>query len=78
MADLLDTVRTEINARLEELRPIVQEAAGLEAALNALGGAEVSGTRSSHTLGEDLLYVSLPIGSAKASRVRCASRTRRR
>jgi len=30
----------------------------------ALGGAEVSGTRSSHTLGEDLLYVSLPVGSA--------------
>jgi hypothetical protein len=40
MADLLDTVREEINARLDELRPIAQEAAGLEAALNALGGAE--------------------------------------
>jgi signal transduction histidine kinase len=31
----------------------------------ALGGAEVSGTRSSRTLGQDLLYVALPIGSAK-------------
>jgi signal transduction histidine kinase len=30
----------------------------------ALGGAEVSGTRSSRTLGSDLLYVALPIGSA--------------
>jgi signal transduction histidine kinase len=29
----------------------------------ALMGAEVSGTRSSHTLGRDLLYVALPIGS---------------
>jgi signal transduction histidine kinase len=29
----------------------------------ALHGAEVSGTRSSNTLGEDLLYVALPIGS---------------
>jgi signal transduction histidine kinase len=29
----------------------------------ALSGAEASGTRSSHTLGQDLLYVALPIGS---------------
>src|SRR5262249_34130136 len=29
----------------------------------ALQGAEVSGTRSSRTLGRDLLYVALPIGS---------------
>jgi len=31
----------------------------------ALAGAEVSGTRSSRTLGQNLLYVALPIGSAK-------------
>jgi signal transduction histidine kinase len=31
---------------------------------HALRGAEVSGTRSSRTLGRDLLYVALPIGSA--------------
>jgi signal transduction histidine kinase len=31
----------------------------------ALQGAEVSGTRSSHTLGRDLLYVALPIGSVE-------------
>jgi len=30
----------------------------------ALGGAEVSGTRSSATLGTKLLYVALPVGSA--------------
>jgi signal transduction histidine kinase len=30
----------------------------------ALAGAEVSGTRSSHTLGMALLYVALPVGSA--------------
>jgi signal transduction histidine kinase len=29
----------------------------------ALQGAEVSGTRASHTLGRDLLYVALPVGS---------------
>ena len=31
---------------------------------HALDGAEVSGTRSSRTLGQELLYVALPIGSA--------------
>ena len=31
---------------------------------SALSGAEVSGTRSSHTLGTRLLYVALPVGSA--------------
>ena len=40
MPDLIDTIRKQIDARLNELRPIVQEAAGLEAALTALGGAE--------------------------------------
>lgn len=40
MPDLIDTIRKQIDARLNELRPIVHEAAGLEAALNALGGAE--------------------------------------
>ena len=40
MADVVDTIRIEINARLNELRPIVQEAAGLEAALNALAGSD--------------------------------------
>jgi signal transduction histidine kinase len=30
----------------------------------ALAGAEVSGTRASHTLGTQLLYVALPVGSA--------------
>jgi hypothetical protein len=39
MADLLDSIRTQIDARLDELRPIVQEAASLEAALNALDGS---------------------------------------
>ena len=46
MADLVDTVRKQINARLDELRPIVEEAAGLEAALNALQGMDgVAATR---------------------------------
>jgi hypothetical protein len=38
MPDLIDTIRKQIDDRLDELRPIVQEAAGLEAALNALAG----------------------------------------
>jgi hypothetical protein len=38
MPDLLDTTRREIEARLGELRPLVQEAAKLEAALVALHG----------------------------------------
>jgi hypothetical protein len=45
VADLLDTVRTEINARLEELRPLVQEAASLEAALAALERPEGAAAR---------------------------------
>ena len=44
----------------------------------ALRAPRSSGTRSSRTLDEDLLYVALPVGSATASRARCASPTRRR
>jgi hypothetical protein len=40
MADLLDTIRSRIGARLEELRPLVEEAASLEAALAALEGSD--------------------------------------
>jgi predicted transcriptional regulator len=39
MADLLDRIRTEIDARLSELRPIAEEAANLQAALTALDAA---------------------------------------
>jgi predicted transcriptional regulator len=38
IADLLDGIRTDINARLAELRPLVDEAAQLERALAALDG----------------------------------------
>jgi hypothetical protein len=53
MADLVDTIRSEIDARLHELRPIVQEAASLEAALNALAGSAgaVSGARRARPRG---------------------------
>jgi 3'-phosphoadenosine 5'-phosphosulfate sulfotransferase (PAPS reductase)/FAD synthetase len=37
--DLLETIRKEIDARRDELRPHVREAASLEAALRALSGA---------------------------------------
>lgn len=37
MADLLDRVRQQINTRLSELRPLVDEQRRLEAALQALG-----------------------------------------
>jgi hypothetical protein len=48
MADLVDDIRRQIDGRLAELRPLVQEAANLEAALGALAGADgqSSGTAS--------------------------------
>ena len=39
MADLVDTLRQEIAARLEELRPLTREASDLQRALDALNGA---------------------------------------
>jgi CRP-like cAMP-binding protein len=48
MADLLDQIRSDLDARLAELRPLVQEAASLEAALEALGNSGgAAGTRGS-------------------------------
>jgi hypothetical protein len=43
MADLIDTIRREIDDRLGELRPLAQEAANLEAALVALDGTGNAG-----------------------------------
>jgi hypothetical protein len=40
MADLLEGIRKQIDARMRELRPVVEEAASLEAGLAALDGAE--------------------------------------
>jgi hypothetical protein len=40
MADVVDDIRRQIDGRLAELRPLVQEAANLEAALGALAGAD--------------------------------------
>jgi hypothetical protein len=37
MPELLDEIRSEINSRIEELRPLVQEAESLQRALDALG-----------------------------------------
>jgi hypothetical protein len=39
MADLLESVRKQIDARMRELRPIAEEAATLEAALAVLDGS---------------------------------------
>ncbi|MGZ6725510.1 MAG: winged helix-turn-helix transcriptional regulator [Solirubrobacteraceae bacterium] len=38
MPELLDTIRQDINARLEELRPLAREASDLQRALDALNG----------------------------------------
>src|SRR5436190_530912 len=48
MGDLVDDVRQQIEARLAELRPLVQAAASLEAALRALasGDGQSPGTAS--------------------------------
>jgi DNA invertase Pin-like site-specific DNA recombinase len=38
MPDLVDAIRQEIDARLEELRPLAREASDLQSALDALNG----------------------------------------
>jgi len=38
MPDLIDAIRKEIDARLEELRPVAREASDLKRALDALNG----------------------------------------
>jgi CRP-like cAMP-binding protein len=46
MADFLDEKKREIDARLKELRPLVEEFHRLEAAAAALGGVPASGGRA--------------------------------
>jgi predicted HTH transcriptional regulator len=46
MADLVDTIRKDIKARLNELRPLVEEAASLEAALRALDTSDRAPSRN--------------------------------
>ena len=47
MADFLDEKRKEIQARLKELKPLVEEYTRLEAAERALSGVGTNGSRSS-------------------------------
>ena len=47
MADLLDRIRTEMHARLEDLRPLVDEQRRLEAALHALGDSAPAASSAS-------------------------------
>jgi hypothetical protein len=47
MPDLVDRIRKEINARLEELRPLAREASDLQSALDALNGVTASPAASS-------------------------------
>jgi CRP-like cAMP-binding protein len=49
MADFLDEKKREIDARLKELRPLVEEYHRLEAAADALGGVPASGGRAAAT-----------------------------
>jgi CRP-like cAMP-binding protein len=46
MADFLDEKKREIDARLKELRPLVEEFQRLEAAAAALGGVPAAGSRA--------------------------------
>ena len=46
MTDFLDQKRSEIDARLKELRPLVDEFHRLEKAASALAGVGASGTRA--------------------------------
>ena len=45
MADFLDEMRKEIQARLKELKPLVEEYTRLEAAERALSGVGTNGSR---------------------------------
>jgi hypothetical protein len=65
MADFLDEKRNEINARLKELRPLVEEYQRLEAAAAALDGVH-AGSGGNGTAG----------AHRGAARVRTARRTR--
>ena len=47
MADFLDEKRKEIQARLKELKPLVEEYTRLEAAERALSGVGSNGARAS-------------------------------
>jgi hypothetical protein len=49
MADFLDEKRQEIDARLKELRPLVDEFNRLEKAAAALAGVGTSGTRAARS-----------------------------
>ena len=49
MADFLDEKRKEIQARLKELKPLVEEYTRLEAAERALSGVGTNGTRTAST-----------------------------
>jgi hypothetical protein len=49
MADFLDEKRKEIDSRLQELRPLVEEYQRLEKAASALAGVEGNGRRSTGT-----------------------------
>lgn len=49
MADFLEDKKREINARLKELRPLVDEYTRLEAAAQALEGVTTNGSGSSST-----------------------------
>jgi hypothetical protein len=59
VADLLDQIRTDLDMRLRELRPFVEEHERLETALRALGGVEsdASGGVSAGSTGGGLARV---------------------
>jgi hypothetical protein len=46
MPDLLDEIRSQLNARIDELRPLVREAETLQRALDALGEASTPTPRN--------------------------------
>jgi predicted transcriptional regulator len=48
MADLVDRIRQEIDARLEELRPLAREASDLKRALDALNGVPAAPAVDGH------------------------------
>ena len=72
MADFLEEKRREIQARLRELRPLVEEYHKLEAAEKALAGAMSNGGTTSRT------RTTTRRNAAKAAPKRAATGTRKR
>lgn len=79
MADLLDRIREELNLRLTELRPLIEERDRLDAALRALGEGEskASGPRTTGSSAPRTTASSAPVASRGRTASKATSAKRR-